>query len=155
GRPGIERASLAVYVSALAALLDGRLRLRGGQSSRSSMAYLVDPRPERWGRRDVPAVLRALKTTEGGLTNSQPAGRRRADPPAVTRHDLLAAVFEQLRSPVTGILAGGAFISLVAGETLDIAIIGATIALNVALGTWQEHQAGRAAEELQRLGTAS
>jgi calcium-translocating P-type ATPase len=155
GQPGIERASLAVYNGALAALADGWLRLRGGEHYRSSLAYLVDPRPERWGRREVGAVFRALKTTEQGLTDAQAAARHRAAPPVLSRHDLVNAVLEQLRSPVTGILAGGAFLSLVAGETLDIVIIGATIALNVAIGTWQERQAGQAAEALQRLGTAT
>jgi calcium-translocating P-type ATPase len=155
GRPGIERASQAGNIGALAVLADGWLRLRGGEHYRSTRAYLVDPRPERWGRRDIAAVLRSLKSTADGLTSAQAAARRRTNPPLLSRHDLLRAIGEQLRSPVTGILAGGAFLSLVAGETLDIVIIGATIALNVAIGTWQEREAGRAAEALRRLGTAT
>jgi calcium-translocating P-type ATPase len=154
GQPGVERASLAVYAASLVALADGRLRLRGEHRSRSALAYLVDPRPERWGRRDPAAVFHALKTSARGLTSAQAARRRRAEPPATRRHDLVAGILEQLRSPVTGVLAGGAFLSLLAGETLDIAIIGATIALNVVMGAWQEHQAGQAAEALKRLGTA-
>jgi calcium-translocating P-type ATPase len=155
GRPGVEHASLGIYAASFAALADGWLRLRGGQRPRSALAYLADPRPERWGRRSPAVVLRALNTTAQGLTGAQAAARRRAAPRAVSRHEILRAVLEQLRSPVTAILGGGAFLSLLAGETLDIAIIGATIALNVAIGTWQEHQAGQAAEALKRLGTAT
>jgi calcium-translocating P-type ATPase len=155
GRPGIERASTAVYLGALGALAVGRLRLRGGERARSSLTFLVDPRPERWGRRPREAVLRSLKTTAQGLTGAQAAVRLRPAARAVRRHEIVAAMLEQLRSPVTTILAGGAFLSLLAGETLDIAIIGATIGLNVAIGTWQEHQAGQAAEALRRLGTAT
>src|SRR5262249_49865409 len=101
------------------------------------------------------AVLKRLHTTDRGLGGKQAAARQRAVPRGRRNHGVLAAVLEQLRSPVTAILGGGAGLALLAGETLDIAIIGATIALNVALGAWQEYRAGRAAEALRRLGTAT
>ncbi|HKO24038.1 MAG TPA: cation-transporting P-type ATPase, partial [Chloroflexota bacterium] len=153
GQPGIERASLAVHITALAALADSWLRLRGGEQPRRLAAQLVDPRPERWGRRSVPDVLRALDTTEEGLTSIQAAERQHAVPPVVQRHALLRAVLDQIRSPLTGTLAAAAGLSLVLGSALDVAIITATIAVNVAVGAWQEHQAGRAAEALRRMAT--
>ena len=155
GAPGIESASRAVYITALGALADGWLRLRGGERSRSTIAHLVDPRPERWGRRSVASVLKALNTSEEGLTTGQAAQRHREIPPAHHRNALLMAMLDQLRSPLTGILAAGAGLSLVLGAPLDVAIIGATIAVNAAVGAWQEHQAGQAAEALQRMSTAS
>jgi cation-transporting P-type ATPase I len=47
GRPGLEQASRAVYITALGALADGWLRLRGGERARSVSAHFVDPQPER------------------------------------------------------------------------------------------------------------
>jgi calcium-translocating P-type ATPase len=156
GRPGIERASHAVYISALAALLDGWLRLHGGERLGAVLKFYADPRPERWGRKDLASVLRSLRTTQDGLSSTQAERRRRAAPRAARRHELLAAILDQVRSPVNGILAGGALLSFVAGGAmLDIAIIGATVAVNVVLGAWQERQADRAVEALQRLGTVT
>src|SRR5215813_11392676 len=66
-----------VYLGALASLADGWIRLAGGRRPGASLIHLVDPRPERWGRRNVSDVLRVLDTKEGGLTNEQAARRRR------------------------------------------------------------------------------
>jgi cation transport ATPase len=156
GRPAVEEASRGVYVAAVAALADGWFRLQGGKQSRSGLTYLVDPRPERWGRRDVPSSLRGLRATESGLTTAQASARRRAVPQETRRQEVLSILFEQLSSPVNSIMGAGALLSLIAGgETLDIAIIGATIAINVAAGAWQEYQASKAVEALRRLGTAT
>jgi len=155
GAPGIEQASRAVYATALAALGVGWARLRGGERSQASITRLVDPRPERWGRRSVASTLAALNTTENGLATAQATQRRRAAQPRSQRNALVGAVLEQLRSPLTGILAAGAGLSVALGSPLDVLLIGATIALNAAVGAWQEHQAGRAADVLARMGTAS
>ncbi len=81
GQPGVERASRAVYVSALLALADGWLRLRGGDRPGSSLAYLSDPRPERWGRRSLASLLRTFNTSATGLTSArQPSGSAAAPP---------------------------------------------------------------------------
>jgi cation-transporting ATPase I len=156
GRPGVERASYAVYVSAIAALADGWLRLRGGQRPESSVSRLVDPHPERWGRRSIASVLRTLKSSESGLSTKQAKQRHAMAPRAVGRQALLKAVLDEMRSPVNGILTGGALLSLIAGgAALDIVIIGATVAINVTVAVWQERQAGRAVEALRRLGTTT
>ncbi|HEY7330324.1 MAG TPA: HAD-IC family P-type ATPase [Gemmataceae bacterium] len=156
GRPGIERASHAVYVSALVALADGWLRMRGGQRPDSSVSRLVDPHPERWGRRSIASVLRALKASEDGLSTQQAKQRREMVPLAMSRQALMKAVLDQMRSPVNGILTSGALLSLIAGgAALDIVIIGATVAINVTVAVWQERQAGKAVEALRRLGTTT
>ena len=60
GGVGIETASRVVYVAALAAMADGWARLRGGERPQSVTARLVDPKPERWGRRSIEDSLAAL-----------------------------------------------------------------------------------------------
>ncbi len=155
GGAGIERASFAVYAATLGALADGWLRLRGGKRAPSTVARLVDPRPERWGARDVEDVLKTLQATDDGLTSAEALQRQRAAPKPPRRHELLRAVLDQLRSPLVGILAAGAGLSLALGSPLDFALIGATIGVNVAVGAWQERRAGQAAAALERLGAAT
>jgi len=155
GGAGIERASFAVYAATLGALADGWLRLRGGKRAPSTVARLVDPRPERWGARDAQDVLETLHTTEEGLTSAEALRRRRETPKPPRRHELLRAILDQARSPLIGILAAGAGLSLALGSPLDFALIGATIGVNVAVGAWQERRAGQAAAALERLGAAT
>jgi cation-transporting ATPase I len=155
GNPGIEVASRAVYITALTALADGWLRLRGGNRPRSTLARLVDPRPERWGQRSVEQVLQTLHTSENGLTSAQAAARSHQTPPAVRRNQLLSEIRNQVRSPLFAILAAGAGLSLALGSAGDVVIIGATILANVAVGVWQEHKANRVAEALQRMGRST
>ena len=69
-----------VSTAALGAIADGWLRLRGGKRARSTIARLVDPQPERWGRRNVAEVLRLLDTNEQGLTGAQARARRQNVP---------------------------------------------------------------------------
>jgi calcium-translocating P-type ATPase len=154
GIPGVAVASRAVYVTALTAMADGWLRLRGGKVARSTTAHMVDPQPERWGRRSVDEVLHTLNTTEQGLTSKQARERRRKVPVRQARNALQTALLEQLTSPLTGILAGGALLSLLFGSGGDVIIIGATIAANAIVGVWQEHKANKVTEALRRIGTS-
>ncbi|MHB1423448.1 MAG: cation-translocating P-type ATPase [Gemmataceae bacterium] len=155
GRPGVERASNGVHLAALAALADGWLRLRGGQRPGSSLSLLFDPHPERWGRDSIAKVLRTLESRESGLSTAQAKQRQNIAPRTADRRATVKAVLDQIRSPVNGILTGGAILSLVAGgAALDIVIIGATVAVNVVVGVWQERQAGKALDALRRLGIA-
>ncbi len=153
GAPGIETASRAVYVTALTAIASGWARLRGGERPQAAAARLVDPRPERWGQRSIADTLTTLDTTETGLTAAQAAERQRTERPFAKRNALLLAMLDQLRSPITGILAVGAGISVALGTPIDALIIGAAIAVNAVIGAWQEHQAGEAAEALAKMGT--
>ncbi len=154
GNPGVAVASRAVYITALGALADGWLRMRGGKEARSTVARMVDPQPERWGRRDIAEVLRLLNTSEQGLSSKQASERRRKAPVLQTRNALQAALLEQLRSPLTGILAVGALLSLLFGSAGDVVIIGGTIVANTIVGVWQEHKANQVAETLRQIGTS-
>jgi calcium-translocating P-type ATPase len=148
GRLAINITSLG----ALGALAIGWLRLKGGRPARSA-TRLVDPLPERWGRRSVEEVLDALDARPTGLSTTEAAQRFVRTPVPSSRHRLFDAVLEQVRSPLVGIMAGGALLSLVAGNVVDVLIIGATIAFNVAVGAWQEHQADSTMQALKQMGT--
>lgn len=153
--PRLELASRLSQLAAFTALVDGWLRLRGGQRSALSVSHLVDPHPERWGRRSVERVLNVLDTSREGLTSAQAAVRQLAAVPKARRNQLLAATLDQLRSPLMGMLAAGAGFSLLLGAVGDVAIIVATLVANIAVGVWQEHKADRVAETLERLGSST
>lgn len=155
GMPGIATASRGVLIAALATLGDGWLRLRGGERKQSMLATIVEPHPERWGERDITSVLRELHTTEQGLTSAQAAQRQRGAGTVMQRRTWINALVDQLRSPLTGVLAAGAGISLLLGAPADVVIIGATLAANALMGAWQEHKASQVSETLTRLGAAS
>jgi P-type E1-E2 ATPase len=70
------------------------------------------------------------------------------------RHPWLAALGDQLRSPLLGILALGAGLSLLLGATGDVLIIGATIMGSVAVSVWQERKADQVTETLKQLGSS-
>lgn len=137
--------------TALAALGDEWARLRGGDRPGATLAHLIDPHPERWGRRKIADVLTALRTTPDGLTSAQARTRRRQIPRRARRHELLTALRTQLKTPTTTVLLGGAGLSLLLGNALDAGILGATVALNLAAGAWQEREVGKAAHALQQM----
>lgn len=155
GLPGVAQASRVVYVTALAALADGWIRLRGGERAGSTLSHLVDPHPERWGKRSIEQVLHLLNTSEEGLTNEQVTQRQQVALSQKQRNPILSAFLEQIRSPLLGILFAGAGFSLFLGATGDVLIIGTTILANVAVGVWQEHKANQVAEALKRMGTST
>jgi calcium-translocating P-type ATPase len=155
GRPGVAQAAYPVNIAALGAIGVGWVRLHGGEQPRSSVSRLVDPRPERWGRRSVEHVLQAFDTSEAGLTTPEALARRQATPPPAQRYGLWSALLDQIYSPLTGILAAGAGLSLVLGSAADTAMIGAMIVANAVAGAWQEHRADQAAAALQRMGSAN
>ncbi|MEO7021807.1 MAG: HAD-IC family P-type ATPase, partial [Ktedonobacteraceae bacterium] len=155
GLPGIATASRGVYIAALGAIANAWFRLRGGQRSGSAITRLVDPRPERWGRRSVESVLHTLHTSEEGLTSAQAVERWHKTPPEAHRNHLAAAILDQLRSPLIGILAVGAGFSLFLGAVADVTVIGATVAITVGVGAWQEYKADRVAETLARMSSSS
>jgi calcium-translocating P-type ATPase len=152
GPPPHRTATTLPNLVALAALGTAWLRFRGGSPSRSALSRLVDPRPERWGRRGVDEVLRALATSERGLSARDAAARAGRVEADGHRNVWVSGVVEQLRSPMTGILVFGAGLSLATGALADVVLICAVIGLNALLAAAQEHQAGSAAAELERLG---
>jgi len=102
GSPEIVRATNATYITALGAIADAWVRERGGRRSRSVLARLVDPRPERWGRQSRAAVIRAMDSWQHGLSAKQAEARVQEEPPAASEHRSAAALAEQMRSPLCG-----------------------------------------------------
>ncbi|MGC9221896.1 MAG: HAD-IC family P-type ATPase [Solirubrobacteraceae bacterium] len=155
GPVGVQHASHATYLGALGALGLGWQRLRGGNRSRSVISRLTDPRPERWGARSAEEVLAAMDSTAEGLSEDVALERRRRRSTGQRRNAFLAAMGEQLESPLVAVLGAGAGISLALGEMADVVIIGAVILANAAVGAWQERQTGQAARALERFGASS
>jgi magnesium-transporting ATPase (P-type) len=155
GQLGVERATFGIHLAAMAALATDWLRLRGGYRPRSTLALLADPRPERWGRPSAAEVLRAFNTSATGLSWAEAANRRAVPPVSGIGDQFLNALFNQLRTPITAILAAGGCLTLVLGQPLNTAIITLTVSLNVAAGIWQEREIGMAAEALSKLGAGT
>jgi calcium-translocating P-type ATPase len=148
---GPERSSWGVYLTGLAAIAAALFRLRGGTRPESILGYLVDPRPERWGRRTPGDVLRAFNSREQGLTSLEAEARSSPVAMVTGRDRLITAFRNQLRTPIISILAGGACLTIVLGQPLNTALLGLTVGINIAVGVWQEREVGRAADELRRL----
>jgi len=151
GNPRFHRASQTTYLAALGAIAAGYLRLRGGARARSVTERLSDPAPERFGRRSVSDVLAELHSRAEGLSSQEATERHRPPEGSQARGVLWHAVADQLDSPLTLVLAGGAAASLALGAPGDVAMIAAVIAVNTLVGAWQERQAGQAAEALQQM----
>ena len=152
--PEMRAASRIVYLTALAALADGWWRLRGGKRKATALPRLLDPQPERWGQRSIEQSFQILQTSEQGLTSAQAVSRRSQLPSLKGHNPVFGTLLNQVRSPLIGILALGAGLSLVFGAAGDVIIISSTILVNVAVGAWQERQANRVAETLERLSAS-
>ena len=155
GPVGSSNASIGVYLTGIVALAAQWLRQRGGARPRSALAYLTDPQPERWGRRSIADALRVFGTSPDGLMPADAVARRIPQSGSSNREELLMALRNQIRAPITALLTGGACVTLVLGQPLNTALLGFTISLNVLAGVWQERQVGQAAEALRRMSAAT
>jgi cation-transporting ATPase I len=155
GMPGLELASRTTYIAALSTLSDGWLRLRGARYPVSTTPNIVDPHPERWGRLSIEEVMQHLNSRASGLSSAEVSKRRQQITQLRWSHNLGTTLLNQVRSPLIGILAVGAGISLLLGATADVVLIGVTIMANVAFSAWQEHKANTVALALQRLGSST
>jgi hypothetical protein len=154
-RPTVRAASAGANAARAAALLTAWARLRGGRLHRSSLALLVDPRPERWARVGVPHTLRTLGSRVTGLTHREAALRLRPLESVRRSPAFVSAVREQLASPLTAFLAAGAVLSLATGAVGDVLLIATVIVANGAIGAFQEARVDRASAELERLTSST
>lgn len=147
---GLSRAtamqvSTTVNVASLAAIANG-VRLGIALEARRP------PRPRDttpWHALDVPAVLERLATSVDGLPSAEALRRLvRADAPPGTLARLAEAAVEQLRNPLTPLLAVGAGLSAAAGSLLDAGMVTGVVALNTCIGAVQKVRTDRAIEEL-------
>ena len=155
GLLGGHNAAIGVYVGALGSLGASWWRLRGGHRPETNLAYLTDPRPERWGRLTVAEVLHAFTTSPTGLSDATARSRRVSGFSSAGSYAVLSALRNQLKAPVTSLLAGGDCLTLVLGQPLNTALLGLTISLNVVAGIWQEREVGKAADALRNMSAGS
>jgi P-type Ca2+ transporter type 2C len=108
--------------------------------------------PSTWHSRSVAEVLAELETTAAGLSDAEAARRRqrhgenRLVPPRPA--SALKILGDQLRSVVVLLLAAAALVSLLLGDRLEAAAVGAVLAINALIGFVTELRARRAMESL-------
>jgi len=129
------RVATAVNVTSLVAMANG-VRLSAGLALRPAPARR-DTTP--WHALDVATVLERLGTSIDGLGVAEAARRYvgEASPPG-TLARLGEAMLDQLRNPLTPILAVGAGLSAVAGSVIDAALVTSVVVLNAAIGGVQQ-----------------
>ncbi|WP_157172530.1 cation-translocating P-type ATPase [Nocardia pneumoniae] len=139
--------SLSVDVAALVALAHGRL----------SALRLLPPAPraqagDDWHRVPAAEVLTRLGSRPEGLTAPEADSRR---PPPVAApsapRQLLAHVVNELRNPLTPVLAAGAALSVAVGSVLDAAMVAAVVFADAGIGALQQIGADRAVAALDRV----
>ncbi len=101
------------------------------------------------------AVLAALETADGGLTDAVVDRRRKAFGanllPRMKRRSVLVVYLAQFKSPLIYLPAAAAAVSLAIGELTDALFIFAVLQINAVIGTVQEWRAETSAEALQGL----
>ncbi|MGV9616263.1 cation-translocating P-type ATPase [Nocardia xishanensis] len=139
--------SLSVDAAALVALAHGRL----------STLRLVPPLPKTrtdddWHRVPAAEVLTRLGSSRAGLTTAA-AGSRRPPPVAApsAARQLLAHIVDEMRNPLTPVLAAGAALSAAVGSVLDAAMVAAVVFADAGIGAIQQLEADRAVAALDRV----
>lgn len=108
-----------------------------------------------WHASTDSAILQLLRTSTTGLTETAVAARLREyganvlpqkPPPSIWM-----IVLRQLRSPLIYVLLLAAVISIVIGNWEDAAFIAVVLAINSAIGSYQEWQAERSGQALKSL----
>ena len=139
------RVSTTVNVASLLAIANG---------ARLGVALAMRPAPARrdttpWHALDVTAVMEQLRTSFDGLSSAEALRRFvRSDGPPGTLARLGEAVVEQLRNPLTPLLAVGAGLSAVAGSVADAAMVAGVVVLNACIGGVQRVRTDRAIDGL-------
>lgn len=140
------RATVPVTVSALLAF--GAGTWWGMQAARKPVPRAAPRTP--WHAMSPPAVLEMLSSTAGGLSDKE-AKRRLALQEALPEHTaigLFRASLEELASPLTPALAGGAGISATIGAVADAVMIVGVLGLNAVIGGVQRINADVALRKL-------
>jgi Ca2+-transporting ATPase len=126
----------------------------GGPSSSSVQA-------EAWHAQRLENVLADLRSGESGLTQTEARARREQHGPnrlpRAAPATSLQIVMRQFRSPLIYVLGAAGIVSAAIGELTDAAFIAAVLAINAAIGAYQElraEQSSRALESLLRIRAA-
>ncbi len=108
-----------------------------------------------WHAMTVEEVLNELKTSLNGLSSREASVRLREFGPneleETKKRGVLEVFVDQFKSVLVALLIFAAIFSVLIGEYVDAAAIGAILVVNSILGTIQEYRAERALEALKRL----
>ncbi len=113
------------------------------------------PRPPQrdltpWHSLEAAEVLARLDSSREGLSREQARERRRQEPEAATKSQLIArAVGKELANPFTPVLAAAAGVSAVVGSVADAAMVAAAMSLNGVIGGVERYKAERAVAKLE------
>jgi magnesium-transporting ATPase (P-type) len=122
---------------------------------RSPQIQSPDRTAQTWHDQPAVAVFAALETTPTGLSEPEAAERLARDGrnslPAAPPTGWLALGLRQLKSPLIYILLAAAVGSLALGHVSDAGFIGFVLLVNSLLGGWQEWNAERQSQSLQKL----
>lgn len=146
-RGPIPAVSFGVDAAALVAMTHGHL----------SAHRLVPPAPKPpaagdWHRVPATEALARLDSRVDGLTAAEADSRREppATPPSTSRQ-LFGHLLEELRNPLTPVLAAGAALSVAVGSVLDAAMVAAVVVADAGISTLQRLDADRAIAALDRV----
>jgi len=110
---------------------------------------------EPWHTQDLAALYQAMETDDGGLTSTEARSRlerfgpnRLPQQPPPTWWQILA---RQFQSPLIYVLVAAALVSVLAGDFKDAGFIAAVLAVNAAIGGFQEYRAEQSSRALQQL----
>ena len=120
-----------------------------------------DPSGPVWHTLDLPGVLRATNAREGGLTGDEAADRLKHFGPNRLPQQPSPAwwmiLLRQFQNPLIYVLGAAALVSLIAGLLedpgllTDAAFIAVVLAVNAAIGGYQEWRAEQSSRALQQL----
>jgi magnesium-transporting ATPase (P-type) len=112
-------------------------------------------KPVAWHAETDQIVLQRLQSSAVGLSEAEVAERQRDfglnQLPTPAPPTLFVIVLHQLKSPLIYILLVAGVVSILIGDSKDAIFIFAVVALNAALGAYQEWRAERSAAALQHL----
>lgn len=108
-----------------------------------------------WHTIELPLVLQELNATEKGLTGGEAFERLKNVGPNELPHQTSLTfwqiVLRQFRSPLIYILLLAAVVSTAIGDLEDACFIGFVLAINAAIGSYQEWRAEQSSHALRRL----
>jgi len=108
-----------------------------------------------WHALSVEEIFKNLKTSVHGLTIAEAEKRLKEYGPneleEERRFRKLALLFDQVKSPLVGVLFVAAIISFLVGKLVDAIVVVVVIALNTAVGFFQGYKAEAALQALKSL----
>ncbi|WP_246195650.1 cation-translocating P-type ATPase [Halopolyspora algeriensis] len=142
-----------VPVSAATVLAFGAGTWWGMQAAGRPMPQAAPRTP--WHTMSPSTVLQLLSSSPDGLSDEEARNRgtEQAQRPERRQVSLVRATLEELESPLTPALVGGATLSAGIGAVTDAAVIGAVLGMNALIGAVQRLRADRALGKLLEAST--